>query len=335
MHTESSSDCGAREGSKRRSRLRTRLALRAGALGAGALLAAGALAGPAMAAPHYHFQTLNNDADTTFNQLLGINDEGVIAGYFGSGAQGHPNQGYLLFPQYYQNYFDNNNYPNSVQTQITGINDGGVYVGFYSLQNTANMSNNNFGFYRLHGKYHEVNFPTNDNASPPVNQLLGVNDSNVAVGFYTDGQGNNHGYVYNINSNHFRALNLPSSVTSSTAAAINNHGDIAGFGTIGGNSDAFLLRSGGQFTKLAVPGASMTSALGVNDSDEVVGVYQVGTGNNAKMHGFTWKQGHGFTTVNDPHGMDATTVNGINDKGDLVGFYVDGAGNTDGMLATP
>ena len=152
---------------------------------------------------------------------------------------------------------------------------------------------------------------------------------------YTDGQGNNHGYVYNINNNHFRLLSLPSTVTSSTAAAINNHGDIAGFGMIGGKSAGFLLRSNGQFTTLSVPGASMTSATGVNDSDEVVGVYQVGSGNNAKLHGFTWQSGHGFTTIDDPHGIGSTTVNGVNDKGELVGFYVDGAGNTDGMLATP
>src|SRR5579885_3695116 len=42
------------------------------------------------------FQTLDNAADPTFNQLLGINNTGVIAGYFGSGAAGHPNKGYLL-----------------------------------------------------------------------------------------------------------------------------------------------------------------------------------------------------------------------------------------------
>ena len=31
------------------------------------------------------FQTLNNANDLTFNQLLGINDSGVIGGYFASG----------------------------------------------------------------------------------------------------------------------------------------------------------------------------------------------------------------------------------------------------------
>ena len=81
----------------------------------------------------YKFQTINDPADPTFNQLLGINTQGVIAGYFGSGAAGRPNQGYLLFPPYFQNYYANNNFPNSVQTQVTGLNNNGVIVGFQSL----------------------------------------------------------------------------------------------------------------------------------------------------------------------------------------------------------
>jgi len=51
--------------------------------------------------------------------------------------------------------------------------------------------------------------------------------------------------------------------------------------------------------------------------------------------GFVWRPGHGFATVDDPHGVGATTINGVNDRGDLVGFYTDAAGNTDGMLAMP
>ena len=39
------------------------------------------------------FSTLDNRNDHTFNQLLGINNRGVIAGYFGSGPQNHPEQG--------------------------------------------------------------------------------------------------------------------------------------------------------------------------------------------------------------------------------------------------
>src|SRR5215472_4455718 len=44
----------------------------------------------------YSFRKLDNPKDPTFNQLLGINNHNKIVGYFGSGAQGSPNKGYLL-----------------------------------------------------------------------------------------------------------------------------------------------------------------------------------------------------------------------------------------------
>jgi hypothetical protein len=312
---------------------------------AGALLttAAFAVAGPANASPvspaaSYHFQTLDNHADLTFNQLLGINNDGVIAGYFGSGAHGHPNKGYELWtPDTYRN----ENVPSSVQTQVTGLNNEGVTVGFWSTMNTASMTNNNFGFYSLNGSFHNVNFPTGDNASPQVDQLLGVNDHDVAVGFYTNGQGSNRGYEYNIGAHQSTWVLVPGATVgtagpSLTAAAINDHGDVTGFyNKTSSLVDAFLRLHDGQFITLAVPGAAMTQAFGVNDNDEVVGTYTVGSGSSAQTYGFTWQPGHGFTTISDPHGIGTTTVNGVNDHGDLVGFYTDSAGNTDGMLVQP
>jgi hypothetical protein len=302
-----------------------------------------ALAGPASASTGYQFRTLNDARDLTFNQLLGINNSGVIAGYFGSGAKGHPNKGYQLFPGYGQGNYANENFPGSKQTQVTGLNDNGVTVGFWSTQNTANMTNNNFGFYSAGGRYHNVNFPTGDNASPQVDQLLGVNDHDVAVGFYTNGQGSNRGYTYNIRTHQFTRV-LPPGFTSSTslmspslsATAINSSGDVAGFyAKSSSQTDAFLRLHDGQFITLAVPGAAMTQAFGVNDRDEVVGAYTTGSGSSAATHGFTWRPGYGFRTVDDPHGHGTTTINGVNDAGDLVGFYTDSAGNTDGMLALP
>jgi len=303
----------------------------------------------------YHIQTVNDNADPTFNQLLGINVGGVIAGYFGSGVpvgnQGHPNQGYLVFPPYVQNYFANNNYPGSVQTQVTGINDLGVMAGFYSTMNNANnQGNDNHGWYKVNGQYHQADFPTTNPASPPVDQLLGVNDHNVAVGFFMDKNGVNHGYTYVISTGQAREVTV-NGFTNITAAAINNQGDIAGFGNpvVNGTAsqavEGFLRLNGGKVYTINFPRSSATSALGVNNNDEVVGTETfpgstggvTGHGGSPGMHGFTWQPHTGFKIVDDPHGMQngvtTTTINGVNACGDLVGFYVDAAGNTDGMLA--
>jgi hypothetical protein len=283
----------------------------------------------------YRFETLDNTRDGTFNQLLGINDSGVIAGYLGSGAQGHPNQGYLLQPPYGQGNYVNENFPGSVQTQVTGLNNRGVTVGFWSSMNNASMVNDNHGFVDAGGHFRTADFPTGSPASPPVDQLLGVNDNDVAVGFYTDASGNNHGYEYNIGTGRFSTV-TEAGVTNLTAAALNNRNDVAGFYVnSAGTTDGFLKVRDRTFISLAVPGASSTMALGVNNSDEVVGVYTVGSGSSAQMHGFTWTPGGRFHTVDDPHGIGTTTINGVNDHGQLVGFYVDSAGYTDGFLATP
>jgi Cu/Zn superoxide dismutase len=331
-------------------RIANRTAVRAGvATVAAGVLAAGAftLVGSAGASPArstgsthpvagrigYAFRTLDDTADPTFNQLLGINDDGLIAGYFGSGAQGHPNMGYLLNGTSYQGQ----NFPGSVQTQVTGLNNDGVTVGFYSGMNNANMMNDNSGFVDVAGSFRTADFPAADPASPPVDQLLGVNDHDIAVGFYADAKGNNHGYEYNIGDHAYRRVLDPADPGASlTAAAINDRGDVAGFYTgTDGKTVAFLKTAGGQFRTLAYPGASGTSAFGVNAADLVVGGYTDGSGNSATTHGFTWTPQRGFATVDDPQGPGATTINGVNNHGDLVGFFVDSRGNTDGFTATP
>jgi hypothetical protein len=290
-------------------------------------------------ASSYQLITLNNDRDLTFNQLLGINNEGVIAGYFGSGAQGHPNKGYELSAPFAQGDFRNENFPGSVQTQVTGLNDNGVTVGFWSKQNTASMANNNFGFYEWNGRFHNVNFPTGTPAKPPVDQLLGVNNFDIAVGFFTNSSGTNRGYEYNIHTGRFSRVLPPGASNSNlgaslTAAGINNRGDVTGFyNKTSSVVDAFLRLRSGRFTTIAYPGASMTQAFGVNDSDEVVGAYTTGSGSSAVTHGFTWLNGK-FAAVNIG-GASSTTINGVNDEGDVVGFYTDAKGNTDGFFALP
>jgi hypothetical protein len=287
------------------------------------------------------FTTLNNPGDLTFNQLLGINNNNIIAGYFGSGAQGHPNKGYLLRAAMGDPMFRSENFPGALQTQVTGLNDRGVTVGFWSGQNTASQMNDNFGFFTWHGRFRNANFPTLNNAKPATDQLLGVNDRDVAVGFYNNGQGASRGYEYSILTHQFRRVLLPgirnlAKNTSVTAAAINNRDAVAGFYSVhGGTTFGFLKTAGGRFFRLAYPGAAMTQAFGVNDWNEVAGTYTMGSGSNAKTYGFTWSPWTGFRTISDPSGVGTTLINGINDFGELVGFYTDSAGNTDGFMWSP
>ncbi len=307
-------------------------AIAAAILGLSALVASATAATSSLtdASANYSFATPNNPADTTFNQLLGINESGLIAGYFGSGMAGHPNKGYLL-PNDGAGAYESENFPGSQQTQVTGLNDVGVTVGFW-----ADKKGDNFGFYTTGAHhFHSADYPTSSPASPAVDQLLGVNDQGIAVGFYNDAKGNAHGYTYNIASHRYGNIAL-AGATSVTAAAINNQKDIAGFETnAAGTVEGFLLLSNGKLITLNVPGSSMTQAFGVNDGDQVVGAYQLGSGKSATTHGFIWAPGFGFQNVDDPTGVGATTVNGINDHGRLVGFYTDSSGNTDGFLATP
>jgi hypothetical protein len=150
----------------------------------------------------YMLQDIVNTNDVTFNQELGINSAGEIAGYFGSGAMGHPNKGYTTLPPYSsftnENFFTVSPPVTSAQTQVTGINNAGVTVGFWSDTNMGVGLDNNFGWVNVGGTFTNVNHAGGPTTGLFTDQLLGVNNSNIAVGFYVDAGGVTHGYTYNI-----------------------------------------------------------------------------------------------------------------------------------------
>jgi len=274
----------------------------------------------------FAFRTIDNQADPTFNQLLGINDLGRISGYFGSGADAaHPNKGYTVKPPYAQANFQNENFPGSVQTQVVGINNHGTTVGFY-----VDAAGANIGFVRRSGVFTSVINPATP-AQGGVNQLLGLNDEAMAVGFYNDAGGASHGYTYNLNTKVFSPVTLPVAADSVTATGINDLGDISGFYSVGHVTNGFVLEGHHGFRKIQLGAGTSTQALGINQLGMVVGSFVDGAGT---MHGFVWSGGRA-SQIDDPdHGADGTLVNGLNDLGQLVGFYVDNAGNTHGFLAS-
>ena len=293
------------------------------------IMAAAASAGPTPALPsesaHYSFLTLGDDRDPTFNQLLGINDFGEIAGYFGSGspADVHPNKGFTVAP-YSANTFTNENFTGSQQTQVTAINDWGNTVGFYALPSGAN-----YGFLDEDGVISSVTDPLTT-SKPPVDQLLGFNNNGQAAGFYNDAKGNGHAYTWDRMTKAFTPV-IPPGATSATATAINDHGEVAGFFTETNGNIISFIKQGGAWTRVAVPGSTTTEVFGLNDQGSAVGMY---VGQHKQTYGFIFNGG-GLSTVSDPNGVGSTIVNGLNNAGDLVGFYTDAKGNTDGFVAAP
>jgi hypothetical protein len=302
---------------------------------------AGAPAAP-NAAP-LTFTRIDDPQDPTFNQLLGIDDNGVISGYFGSAAKGHPNTGYTIAPPYVPNVsnFISDNLPSSTQTQATGITNSNTTSGFWAPTNLGLNAqgaplDQNYGFIRLvenNGTvvWLSVNDPA-ANSTPKVNQVLGVNSSLNAVGFYNDKNGNAHGYIYSVATGKFSTPFTDRFAVSSTYTGINDKNTISGFYLDGNNqiTRAFIYTALGQLARFNVPGSTSTQFFGVNNENEAVGSY---LGSDGFQHGVVYNANtNKYIIVNDPAGAQGTILNGINDKHQVVGFYTDAGGNTHGVL---
>ncbi len=280
-------------------------------------------------ADDFKFITINNPADLTFNQLLGINDRLTISGYYGSGAADHPNRGYTVVGPFPPGVFTAEDFPGAVQTQVTCIDNKGNTGGFW-----IDAKGINRGFIEWNRVFTSYTHPK---AKATVTQLLGLNNDGIAAGFYTNKKGVNHGFTLDQATGMFTPI-VPPGGTNVTASAINNKGDVVGFYTTSSAATLgfFYKKATNAYTVFRFPNSNTTTPFGVNDGDAIVGSY---VDAQDAMHGFlltdlltTAK----FQSIDDPNGKGTTTINGIAPSTlDMVGFFVDTAGNTDGMLIEP
>jgi hypothetical protein len=252
----------------------------------------------------YKIHTVDFSGDT-FTQLLGINNQGMIAGYHGFAV----NQGFTY--DLATGVFTPENFTGSVQTQVIGINENNnKTVGFYI--DTKNVTH---GFLDFNGKFSKVDLP-----GTPFNQLLGQNDAGQAAGYYStkaDGTGPDHAYIYNEFGSTFEVFTIPGSV-SAQATGINDTGVVCGFYVDAKNVNHGWMQNLGQFTPLNYPHSTGTQALGLNNKGLVVGSYTDTTG---ASHGFVYNvASKAWQTIDDPNGVGTTVVNGIADNSNIVGF---------------
>ena len=280
-----------------------------------------ALASVVWAAPVYNFLSVASPGDRAFTQLLGINNSGTIAGYFGDGMTIANNGFTLVLP----NTFTAQNFPMATQTQVIGINNTGMTAGFY-VDNAMPAVTHGFTF-------NGTIFTTVDAPGTAFNQLLGVNDGGTVVGYSsTDPTGMTLQKAFYSSGGVFTYIPNPTGTGNNQAVGINNAGTVVGFYQDSMGVFHGFLFMGGAGTTFDVPGAMDTQAFGINNHGEIVGDY---TDSMKVMHGFVFIGGH-FYTVDDPSAMPGTTtINGLNDKGQLVGFYVNANDKTIGFFANP
>lgn len=275
---------------------------------------------PSSVSGAFKFKAIVDPADRTFNEALGIDDGRTVAGYYGSGATGHPNQGYTAVPGFSKKDFSEENYPGAAQTQVRAINGSGDTAGFWVDSGGVVR-----GFIDWNGVFTSYNDPNAVGAT----EILGLNDSGIAVGFYVGASNIRYAFTLDRATGTFTAVSPPSA-SNVTAAAVNDSGDIVGYYGAPSSSTGFL-DINGAFTTLTYPSSSSTLALGVNSHDAIVGSYSDASG----THGF-WLHDPltrpAYVSIDAPQGAGRTTLNGVNDRLNMVGYYIDGSGNTIGLL---
>jgi probable HAF family extracellular repeat protein len=105
----------------------------------------------------------------------------------------------------------------------------------------------------------------------------------------------------------------------SGANAINTSGEIAGWANAGSNDDAITWTESGGLVNLGINASCGATALGINDSAEVVGWFNNSSGCAFTSHGFSWTHGGGLKDLGVLSGGQYSFAYGVNSTGQIVG----------------
>jgi hypothetical protein len=172
-------------------------------------------------------------AANTPAMAFGISDHGSIVGQFTTSA-GKP--GFILDGTTLITI----NQPTGTTADTInaqGINNNGLVVGFY-LGNDGQVhgfkakESDSVGGVLTGTAIADPKIPPG--ATFTFSQILGINDHGIAVGYYQDSTGSQHGYFYNTNTGKYTFLDDPnaallSGVSITQITGINNSDEITGF----------------------------------------------------------------------------------------------------------
>lgn len=242
----------------------------------------------------------------------------IFAGMFGTAVAGGATAS-AGQPAYRYQTLD---YPGSSQTIFWGINDFGELSGQYAINGgTAHAM-----VYR-HGRFR----PLDPRAlGTYFSAAGGPSDWGVTYGAYADVAGVQHGFV--LRGHHLETEDFPGHVNSNVDG-INKFGTILGVYWDADKVFHGVLRVGRDSdTPIDVPGAVDTYPLGLNDSGESVGYWDINSAAPAP-HGF-YRDVRGKITTLDVPGALSTVAFAINDVGQIAGYYWDAKGVIHSFIET-
>ena len=261
--------------------------------------------------PHFTltFKTIDCVHGATYTTATGINNAGQVVG---SCAGLH---GYRWTP----NSIRSIDFPGAAATFAADINSLGEIIGTY--ESAAGSPAQGF-------QLNKGIDTTIDASGAFQTALTGINTFGEMVGYWNDKEYNTYGFLYSKGT--FTPISVPGSLATFPKGL--NSSAIVGSYSTSTALHAFLLQ-GGVLTSLDFPGAIFSDAHSINESGEVIGIYE---DIDFQEHGFLW-QGGAFVATFDLQNAtmqdDAFTRLSLNDKGQIVGSYSDSKGVHHGFLA--
>ncbi len=281
----------------------------------------------------FSYKTVD-DPNSNQNEVTGLNQLDKIVGSFGGGSGSNIPESYTSEPTYQK--FRSTNYPGAQGTFATSVTSNKIVAGYVlsppqltGIWAFVRAS----GVWSLHKNHHE------GTGNCAVTELLGINDSKIAVGFYEIDSGSgckDIPFELNVQTEQFTDLKPPGAVQAA-ATGINGKGDISGWETLSSGKTVGWFAQTGTYYQIAYPGSNDTQATNLNWQDQIVGSYV----DSAGTHGFilTYPTAGGakrlWQVIGEPKAAGITVVTGINNHDDICGFYKDSNGNYDGFVATP
>src|SRR6202789_4146046 len=202
------------------------------------------------------------DDNTRTTVLRAVNDDGVIAGFYGTDVR----NGFCITEGNVRTV----DFPGAVATALRGINNLGDVSGTYSI---VDLNADEFGFI-IPRRGPAISFKLSDPTGAGI-VVGGINDLRQLVGYYTDATSALVGFLRQP-SGQFVSV-IVSGAVSTQVVGINDCGIVVGTYGDGSTAHGFYGRPG-NLHGFDVPGAVATFAQGINNEGRLTGRYATADG---------------------------------------------------------